>query len=207
MTGVELALLLVAWAIAGASPGPATLAIAGTSMERGRAEGLTVAAGVVCGSAAWGIAAALGMSALMLANAWLVELMRYVGAAYLMYLGFKALRSGLPDKPLAKVQAKRGGLRSVFLKGLLLHLTNPKAIFSWVAIFAIAVPPGSDMRMVWETYAALIAVSNMVFFGYALMFSMSAFIRGYQKMRRWFEISFGLMFGFAGLKILTARLT
>ena len=125
MTGVELGLLLVAWAIAGASPGPATLAIAGTSMERGRAAGLTVAAGVVCGSAAWGVAAALGMSALMLANAWLVELMRYVGAAYLMYLCFKALRSGLSDKPLARVQAKRGGLRSVFLKGRLLPLTNP----------------------------------------------------------------------------------
>ena len=207
MTGFELGLLLVAWAVAGASPGPATLAIAGTSMERGRAAGLTVAAGVVCGSAAWGVAAALGMSALMLANAWLVELMRYVGAAYLMYLGFKALRSGLSDKPLASVQAKRGGLRSVFLKGLLLHLANLKAIFSWGAIFAIAVPPGSDMRMVWETYAALIVVSNMVFFGYALMFSTSTFIRGYQKMRRWFEISFGLMFGFAGLKILTTRLT
>jgi threonine/homoserine/homoserine lactone efflux protein len=147
------------------------------------------------------------MSALMLANAWLVEILRYVGAAYLLYLGFKALRSGLSDKPLAKVQAKRGGLQSIYLKGLLLHLTNPKAIFGWGAIFAIAVPPGSDPRAVWETFAALFMVSNLVFFGYALLFSTAAFIRGYQKMRRWFEISFGLMFGFAGLKILTARLT
>ena len=143
----------------------------------------------------------------MLANAWLVEVLRYVGAAYLMYLGFKALRSGLSDKPLAKVQAKRGGLRSVYLKGLLLHLTNPKAVFGWGAIFAIAVPPGSDPRAVWETFGALFIVSNLVFFGYALLFSTAAFIRGYQKLRRWFEISFGLMFGLAGLKILTARLT
>ena len=207
MTGFEFALLLLAWAIGGASPGPATLAIAGTSMERGRAAGLAVAAGIVCGSASWGVAAALGMSALMLANAWLVEVLRYVGAAYLMYLGFKALRSGLSDKPLAKVQAKRGGLRSVYLKGLLLHLTNPKAVFGWGAIFAIAVPPGSDPRAVWETFGALFIVSNLVYFGYALLFSTAAFIRGYQKLRRWFEISFGLMFGLAGLKILTARLT
>lgn len=207
MSGFEFGLLLLAWAIGGASPGPATLAIAGTSMERGRAAGVAVAAGIVCGSAAWGVAAALGMSALMLANAWLVEILRYVGAAYLMYLGFKALRSGVTDKPLAKVQAKQGGLRSVYLKGLLLHLTNPKAVFGWGAIFAIAVPPGSDPRAVWEAFAALFAVSNLVFFGYALLFSTAAFIRGYQKMRRWFEISFGLMFGFAGLKILTAKLS
>jgi len=206
MTEFEFALLLLAWAIGGASPGSATLAIAGTSMERGRAAGLAVAAGIVCGSASWGVAAALGMSALMIANVWLVEILRYVGAAYLMYLGFKALRSGLSNKPLAKVQAKRGGLRSVYAKGLLLHLSNPKAIFGWGAIFAIAVPPGSNARAVWEAFGALFVVSNMVFFGYALLFSTAAFIRGYQKLRRWFEISFGLMFGFAGLKILTARL-
>ncbi|WP_298258506.1 LysE family translocator [uncultured Litoreibacter sp.] len=207
MTGIEFGLLLLAWAVGGASPGPATLAIAGTSMERGRTAGLAVAAGIVCGSASWGVAAALGMSALMLANAWLVEILRYVGAAYLMYLGFKALRSGMSSKPLTDVQAKRGGLRSVFLKGLLLHLTNPKAVFGWGAIFAIAVPPGSDPRAVWETFTALFAVSNAVFFGYAFLFSTGAFIRGYQKLRRWFEISFGVMFGLAGLKILTARLS
>ncbi|SFR31928.1 LysE family translocator [Litoreibacter janthinus] len=207
MTGVDFTLLLLAWAIGGASPGPATLAIAGTSMQRGRPAGLAVAAGIVCGSASWGVAAALGMSALMIANAWLVEILRYVGAAYLMYLGYKAVRSSLSDKPLATIQAKQGDLRSLYLKGLLLHLTNPKPVFGWGAIFAIAIPPGSDASAVWETFAALFVVSNVVFFGYALLFSTGAFIRGYQKLRRWFEVIFGLMFGFAGLKILTARLT
>ena len=207
MTGWEFSLLLVAWAVGGASPGPATLAIAGTSMERGRAAGVAVAAGIVCGSASWGIAAALGMSALMLANAWMVELLRYVGAAYLMYLGFKALKSSMTDKPLAQVKAKRGDLKALYIKGLLLHLTNPKAIFGWGAIFAIAVPPGSEPLVIWESFAALFAVSNMVFFGYALLFSTGTFVRGYQKMRRWFELGFGLMFGFAGFKILTARLS
>jgi len=115
MTGWEFSLLLVAWAVGGASPGPATLAIAGTSMERGRAAGVAVAAGIVCGSASWGIAAALGMSALMLANAWMVELLRYVGAAYLMYLGFKALKSSMTDKPLAQVKAKRGDLKALYI--------------------------------------------------------------------------------------------
>ncbi|PTX57300.1 threonine/homoserine/homoserine lactone efflux protein [Litoreibacter ponti] len=206
MTGWEFALLLVAWAVGGASPGPATLAIAGTSMERGRPAGLAVAAGIVCGSASWGVAAALGMSALMLANAWLVELLRYVGAAYLIYLGAKAIRSSMTDKPLARVQAKRGDLRALYVKGLLLHLTNPKAIFGWGAIFAIAVPPGSDPAVIWESFAALLAVSNIVFFGYALLFSTGAFVRGYQRMRRWFELGFGVMFGFAGFKILTTRL-
>ena len=99
MTPLEFTLFLIAWGLAGASPGPATLAIASTSMNRGRAAGLAVAAGIVAGSATWGIGAALGMSAVMLANAWAVEILRYVGAAYLMFLGFKALKSAMSDKP------------------------------------------------------------------------------------------------------------
>lgn len=207
MTGASFALLLLGWAIGGGSPGPATLAIASTSMERGRKAGLAVAAGVVCGSAFWGIAAALGMSALMVANAWAVEILRYVGAAYLMYLGVKALRSAFSDKPLMQSRAKSGGLRGVYLKGLMLHLTNPKAIFGWGAIFAIAVPAGTGPAAVAETFVALFIVSNIVFFGYAVLFSTSRMIRGYQKMRRWFEAGFGLLFGLAGFKILTARLS
>jgi len=176
-------------------------------MERGRAAGLAVAAGIVCGSAFWGIAAALGLSALMLANAWLVEILRYVGGAYLLYLAFKAMKSALSDKPVAAAKAKRGDYGALYIKGLLLHLTNPKAILGWGALFAVIVPPTSSPDVVARTFLALISVSATVFFGYALLFSMGAFVRGYQKMRRWFEVTFALLFGAAGLKILTTRLT
>ena len=207
MSSVEFALLLVAWAVGGASPGPATLAIAGTSMERGRAAGLAVAGGIVCGSASWGIAAALGMSALMLANAWIVEILRYVGGPFLIYLAYKALRSAMQDKPLSTASAKRGDLRALYVKGLALHLTNPKAIFGWGAMFAVVVPPTSSPDVVLQTFLALISVSMLVFFGYALLFSMGAFVRGYQKMRRAFEVTFALLFGAAGVKIMMTRLT
>lgn len=200
-------LVLLAWAIGGGSPGPATLAIAGTSMNRGRAAGLAVAAGIVCGSATWGLAAALGLSALMAANVWMVETLRYVGAAYLLFLAYKAARSALSDKPLMPVAAGQGGLARLFTKGLLIHLTNPKAILGWGAIFAIAVPVGAAQIVVFETYAALLTVSCCVFFGYGLLFSTPVFVRGYQRLRRWFEGTFAILFGVAGLKIIGARLT
>ena len=206
MTGWEFILLLAAWALAGGPPGPATLAIAGTAMERGRGAGLAVATGIITGSAAWGLAAALGMSALMLANAWLVEVLRYAGAGYLLYLAYKAMKSALSDKPMAAIRARKGGLRSLFMKGLFVHLTNPKAVFAWGAVFAITVPPGSAQWDVAVTYFSLIAVSCGVFWGYGLLFSVGAFVRGYQKMRRWFEGAFAVLFGAAGLKILTTKL-
>lgn len=207
MIGIEFAVLLIAWAIGGGSPGPATLAIAGTSMNRGRAAGLAVAFGIVCGSATWGLAAALGLSTLMASYGWIVEILRYVGAAYLLYLAFKAARSALSDKPLMPVTAGHGGLGRLYIKGLLIHLTNPKAILGWGAIFAIAVLVGAAQIVIFETYAALLTVSCCVFLGYAMLFSTPVFVRGYQRMRRWFESAFAILFGLAGLKILTARLT
>lgn len=207
MPVAEFVLILLAWAIGGGSPGPATLAIAGTSMNRGRRAGVAVAAGIVLGSATWGLAAALGLSALMAANAWIVEVLRYVGAAYLLYLAFKSARSAFSEKPLMPVAAGQRHLLRLFAKGLLIHLTNPKAILGWGAVFAIAVPVGATQVAIFETYGALLAVSCCVFFGYALVFSTPVFVRGYQRLRRLFEGAFALLFGLAGLKILTARLT
>ncbi|MBT8408749.1 MAG: LysE family transporter, partial [Alphaproteobacteria bacterium] len=63
--------------LAGGSPGPATLGIAGTAMASGRRAALAFALGILAGSASWGIAAALGLSAVMLANVWLFEVVRY----------------------------------------------------------------------------------------------------------------------------------
>jgi threonine/homoserine/homoserine lactone efflux protein len=113
----------------------------------------------------------------------------------------------MSGKPLTDVGAKSGNLRNLFIKGLLVHLTNPKAIFGWGAIFAIAVPPGSASGQVITTYVSLLTVSCTVFWGYGFLFSLGSFVRGYQKARRWFETAFGVLFGLAGLKSLTAKLS
>lgn len=199
----EIALILLGWAIAGGSPGPATLAISGTSMGQGRAAGLTLAAGIVCGSASWGIAAALGMSAVMMTNAWIFEVVRYAGAAYLLYLAMKSLRNARRPVTQKPIPQPHGAL---FIKGLLLHVTNPKAILSWGAIYAIALPAGAAPVAVWQLFGMLFSVSIVVFIGYAWLFSTPRIARGYLGLRRWFDLLFAALFGAASLKILTARL-
>ena len=206
MSTATFLLVLLAWAIGGASPGPATLAIAGTSMHQGRSAGLALATGIIAGSAIWGITAALGMSALMLANVWAVEVLRYLGAAYLLFLAFKAGKSAWLNKPMAQAGAQQTSLKALFAKGLLIHLTNPKAIFGWGAMFAVVVPPTAQPLVVVETFAALITVSMIVFWGYGFLFSSASAVRVYALSRRWFEGAFAVMFGLAGLKILTAKL-
>ena len=77
----EIWFIVLGWMLAGGSPGPATLAITSTAMGQGRRAGLALASGVLIGSATLGFAAALGMAAVMMANAWIFEVIRYVGAA------------------------------------------------------------------------------------------------------------------------------
>jgi len=202
--GPEVILILIGWAIAGGSPGPATLAISGAAMSQGRSAGLSIASGVLVGSACWGIASALGMSALMMANAWIFDVVRYAGAAYLLYLAIKSLRNAMNPKPLPKSDVPRSKL---FVKGLLLHLTNPKAVFSWGAIYAIALHSDASIAQVWTLFGLLFAVSMMLFWGYGLLFSAAPIARIYVRMRRWFDAAFGLLFGAASLKLLTTRLT
>lgn len=124
---INLPLILIAAFVAGASPGPATLAIAGTSMASGRVSGLALASGITAGSLIWAISAAFGLGAIMLANAWVFEVLRYFGASYLMYLAYKSARSALSSKEI-KVKSLTGSRSTLFTKGLLLQLTNPKAI-------------------------------------------------------------------------------
>ncbi len=207
MIGWEFFLFWIGWCLAGGSPGPATLSIAGTAMARGRSYGLAMSLGILAGSATWGIAAALGVSALMLAHAWVFEIIRYVGAAYLLYLAFKAMRSALKTGDAGAERAISGTHTSVFLKGTLIHLTNPKAILSWGAVYALVSLPGATTADLLMTFGYLYAGSILVFVGYAFLFSSPPMVTAYRKARRWFEGTFAVFFGAASLKILTTRIT
>jgi threonine efflux protein len=203
----ELILLWFAWIVAGGSPGPATLSIAGTSMEGGRRSGLMMSLGILAGSASWGLAAAFGMSAIMLANAWVFEILRYAAAAYLLFLALKSLRSAFKSQKSTNQKAFLGGCQQIFMRGMLIHLTNPKAILSWAAVYAIAVSPDATALDLLAMFGFLFSGSILIFIGYAFLFSAARIVSGYQRMRKGFELMFAVLFGVTSLKILTARLS
>ncbi|MGC1427991.1 MAG: LysE family translocator [Albidovulum sp.] len=203
----EFVAIYFAWLLAGASPGPATMGIAGTAMTSGRMSALAFAFGILAGSATWGIAAALGLSAVMLANAWLFDMIRYAGAVYLGWLAFKALKSGLNPGRTAIGRPFSGSFRTLFAKGMAIHLTNPKAILSWGSIYAIIAPSDATPANLITYFCLLYAVSIVVFIGYAFLFSSERMVRAYARAQRWFDFAFAGFFGFASFKILTARLT
>ncbi|TNE34141.1 MAG: LysE family translocator [Alphaproteobacteria bacterium] len=203
---LHLPLILLAALIASGSPGPATLAISSLSMKSGRKYGLAMASGIWTGSLLWSVSAAFGLGALMLANVWAFEMLRYVGAAYLIYLGLKSARSAMSNEEKVIVRQQPKTLSSAYARGLALHLTNPKAIFFFGSLYSIGVPSGASLTQIAIIIAAVGVQSFFVFHGYAVLFSSRPVAAGYAKMRRWCEALFALVFVGAGLKILTARL-
>ena len=204
---IHLTLIMIAAFIAVASPGPAVLAIAGTSMRAGRRTGLVFASGVTTGSLAWSIGAAAGLSAVMLANAWLIEAIRWFGAGYLLFLAFKSARAAITpgDDAMPQGLALTPGRRA-YARGLALHLTNPKAILFFGSLYSFGVPIDASVSDLAMIVVLVGFQSAIVLHGYALLFSNPVVVRGYLKLRRWFEGAFALAFGYAGVRILTAKL-
>ena len=194
--------------IAVLSPGPANLAIIGTSISHGRRAGMTMAAGVFAGSFTWAMAAALGLAAVLKTYASLLEVLKIVGALYLLYLGYKALRSAMRKDDLAvgPGQAALQNPRQIFLRGYGIHLTNPKAIFGWLSVISLGLPAGASLDAVALIVGGCLLTGFTTFMSYAVLFSTPAALRAYRSARRWIEGAMALMFGAAALKLMTARL-
>lgn len=203
----EFMLVWFGWLLTGGSPGPATLAIAGTAMQRGLGAALMVSLGILAGGAMWGISAALGLGAIMVANAWVFEVVRYFGATYLLWLACKALRSAVKPSDTVSGTPFSGGAKTLFAKGMALHLTNPKAILSWGSIYTIAAPSTATVTDLLGYFLALYAGGILVFISYVFLFLSSAVVGAYGRAQRWFNLAFAGFCGFASMKILTARLS
>ncbi|PWV97160.1 threonine/homoserine/homoserine lactone efflux protein [Hoeflea marina] len=204
---LHLPLILAAAFLASASPGPSTMAIAGTSMNVGRRAGLVLALGIASGSLAWSTMAALGMSAVMMANAWTFEVLRYAGAGYLIYLAIRAGRSALSSRAAETRNPGAASFASTFGRGIAMHLTNPKAILFFSALYSVGMPANATPAQLALVIGCVGLQSLSIFVCYAMLFSNPRMVRIYGRLRRGFEATFALAFGYAGFRLLTARLT
>ncbi|MGZ4890362.1 MAG: LysE family translocator, partial [Candidatus Angelobacter sp.] len=115
------------------APGPDMLYVIGRSVGQGRKAGIVSSLGVFVGCWAHILAAAFGIAALLRSSPVAFNVVRYAGAAYLIYLGFRML---MQKTDLASQQLKAESLTSVFRQGVITNMLNPK-----VAIFFLAFLP------------------------------------------------------------------
>ncbi|PYB74083.1 LysE family translocator [Rhizobium wuzhouense] len=195
----------VVYLVAVLSPGPATMAIASTSLGEGRRHGFAMAAGVFCGSMSWALAASAGLATVLTHYAHALTVMRIVGGLYLLYLAWRAFRSAASaTDPLAKgvVGASYG---RTFLRGYAIHLTNPKAIFAWLAILSLGLPVGATGVTVAVIVAGCLVTGFTVFMGYAWLLSLPGALKAYRSARRYIDGTLAVLFAAAGARLLLQR--
>ena len=130
-----LALFLAAWAIS-ISPGPGAVASMAAGLRYGMWPGAALVCGLITGYTIQFIISVVGVAAVIKTSPLLFEVIKWVGVSYLIYLGIKQYRS-----PVSMIRVNVSTMPSttagkLFMKGLLVDITNPKA-----AIFLLAVIP------------------------------------------------------------------
>ncbi len=137
----NLSIFLAAVAVITITPGPDTLYVLGRSLEQGRLAGIVSALGILVGNLGHTTAAAVGLSAVLMTSAIAFNLVKYAGAAYLIYLGVQTLLSR--EHTYALPTAPRASLLKIFGQAVLTNLLNPKAALFFLAFLPQFIDPAA----------------------------------------------------------------
>lgn len=162
MTAAVLA-FLVAGAALVLLPGPDSLLVLRSVVLRGRVTAVRTCAGILTGLLVWVAAAALGLAALLRASETAYAALRLAGAAYLLYLGVRALR------PRPGAEPVRGLVGTGFCAGVTTNLLNPKVGVFFVTILPGFVPRGAPVAATSLLFGALYVLETAVYFAALLL--------------------------------------
>jgi threonine/homoserine/homoserine lactone efflux protein len=193
--GATLALLLV--------PGPAVLYITARSANQGRLAGLVSVLAIETANFLQALAATLGLSAILLSSALAFDVVKYLGAAYLIYLGLRKLLNS--ENVTGNAAVKRESLWQIYWQGFVVNMLNPKTALFFFAFLPQFVSPENgnvttQTLMLGALFVGMAIVTDSM---YALLASsLAEKLRGnksFQKGERYFA---GLVY--VGLGITTA---
>ena len=187
-------------------PGPNTVVVSWLSATVSRRDGLLATAGIVLASLIWVVLSLWGVGALLLQAGWLYHLLRLAGAAYLLHIGIRMLRSGLrptPTGPTPTGAAAPPRLfgQNPFRAGLVTTLSNPKSAVCWTSAFLVAVPPHPDAWL-YPAIVAVIGLQSGLWYGLvALVFSTGMARQHYLRLARRLDLLAGGVMIALGLRL------
>ncbi len=201
--------LVLAWsihAVALMTPGPNVLAVVGTAMGSGRRPALAMSLGMATGTALWSTMTVVGLGALIAAYAGAVIAIKIYGALYLASLAIRSFRSAATAKGDPSTRALAGSPGTLYRRGLILQMSNPKAALSWIATVTIGLGGSAPVPVALCFIAVAVAISAVIHAAYSLTFSTRPAVALYLAARRWIEGLLGVLFAFAAFKLATSRI-
>jgi threonine/homoserine/homoserine lactone efflux protein len=184
------------------TPGPDVLYIVGRSLSQGRLAGVVSALGISAGCLVHVAAAALGLSTLMLTVPLAYDVVRYAGAAYLVWLGVRALmsRSGA----LAVQQMAHVSPWAIFRQGMVTNALNPKVALFFLAFLPQFTDAARGSLALQFVVLGLIFIANglVVCLGYALAASwLGGWLTRRYDAHTWLNRAMGVLFIGLGVRL------
>jgi threonine/homoserine/homoserine lactone efflux protein len=186
------------------TPGPDTAYIVGRSVQVGWRGGAAAALGISAGCLVHVFAAAIGLSALLAASSLAFTVVKWIGAAYLLYTGIQMLRARTPSL-LPEAAAQRVlSLRQVFWQGVLTNALNPKVALFFLAFLPQFVDPDAASKALAFIALGLIFISTGTAWGLGVaVFAAKAASRVRQSSRAlvWINRALGGVFIYLGIRV------
>jgi threonine/homoserine/homoserine lactone efflux protein len=178
------------------TPGPDMLLIASRSASQGKAAGFASLAGIQLGTYCHALAAALGLSQLFVTLPMAYDVVRFIGAAYLLYLAFKTFRS-TGAALAASASMPRYSRMQIFRQGLLTNVLNPKMALFVLALFPQFIDPkAGSIVLQMLMLATVLNVVGMIANGVVIMMAsrLGARVSGSQRAARLMQVVLGTVF-------------
>lgn len=163
-----MALYLLALSMIYLMPGPDMILLLQVGARQGRAAALSTALGLAAARAAHVALTAMGMAALFKALPWTFDVVKFAGAAYLLWLGLQMFKSTASSGPAADrtEHSVSGSLTTAFLRGLLTNLLNPKAlIFCSVLLPQFIDPAAPSVTAQFLLLGSVLVITGLLFDG------------------------------------------
>lgn len=186
------------------SPGPDMAFIIGHTVKSGRQAGMTAMLGIWAGALCHVGFAVLGLSAILATSALAFSLVKYVGAAYLVWLGIQAWRSKGDNLNFNAVDDKQQPLSKIFWQGLMIDLLNPKVAIFFLAFLPQFVEPGAGSPAAqFLLHGILIIVVAAAIEPPLILLGdrLARPLRENQKFRMWLDRSLGSLLILLGIKL------
>ena len=199
----QLLLFVAAGWLLNLTPGPDVLYIVTNALRSGVRAGMVAALGIVSGCFVHVFAAAVGVSALLATSANAFTVLKWIGAAYLLWMGVRLLRSKAAPLEL-NAGTSEVNLWRVYRRGFLTNVLNPKVALFFLAFVPQFIAPGTPDKVTAFLLLGLLFNLNSlpINFGYAWLAGWAAGrVSAVQRTMHWMDRAAGAMFVGFGLKL------
>ena len=189
--------------LAVASPGPDFAVVIRESVSHGRRAGLFTALGVGSGIFLHVAYSLLGIGLIVAQSELLFAMLKWLAAAYLLYVGWHALqaRPAAPGEFAALAASAVPSGRSAFGRGFLTNALNPKVTLFFLALFSVVIDPHTP-RLIQAGYGVYLMFATTGFFcAMALLFSQARVRAGFMRLGHWFDRLMGALLIALGLRL------